>query len=234
MEKGPTLASREPPKSSRARIIAATGLFSALAIILASVSQALGLNFPLIPYLQFDFGEVVILTAFLLFGPWPAIASAFVEFITLMAFGQNAPYGPILKIIAILSSIAGIWLGMKFASRISSKGTAIIGSGLILGIISRAAVLTVANYYLIVYIYTVSGTVFLVNTPLKLIGITLTDSNWFLLILGLTALFNCLQLIMGFVLSYTLTRLPQLRRSLRTSRMAWFETLGKEQKKSTK
>ena len=79
--------------------IAGTAVFGALALILGAASQALGLNFPIIPYLQFDLGEVAIVLAFFIFGPAPAAASSFVEFLGLMVFGQQIPVGdfPLLQ-----------------------------------------------------------------------------------------------------------------------------------------
>ena len=59
-------------------------VFGAMAVVLTTVSQAFGLNFPLIPYLQFDFGEIAILLAFFIFGPVPGVVATFIEFLTLM------------------------------------------------------------------------------------------------------------------------------------------------------
>src|SRR5579864_6658594 len=87
-------------------------VFGALAVVLTTLSHALGLNFPLIPYLQFDFGEIAILLAFFIFGPVPGLVAAFIEFVTLMVLGQAAPIGPILKLVSMLASLAGIWFGM--------------------------------------------------------------------------------------------------------------------------
>ena len=116
-----SIASAPKIKRSNARMIAATGLFGALAILLTSLSQALGLNFPILPYLQFDFGEVAIIIAFLLFGPVPATTAAFVEFLTLMVLGENIPWGPVLKIIAVLSTLGGLWFGMALARKASKN-----------------------------------------------------------------------------------------------------------------
>jgi riboflavin transporter len=215
-------------KLNRSRMIAATGLFGALSILLTLLSQALGLNFPILPYLQFDFGEVAIVIAFLLFGPLPATTAAFVEFLTLMAMGENSPWGPLLKIFAILSTLAGLWLGILLAkkARGSAKSNVVLGSSLGVGLISRAAIMTVANYYLIVYIYTVSYMTTAVSSAFRLIGITISSSNTLGLILGFTAIFNCLQLLLVFGISYVLVKFPQLRRSLRSNRLAWFESFG--------
>src|SRR5579872_771043 len=90
--------------------IGGVAVFGALAVVLTTVSHALGLNFPLIPYLQFDLGEIAILLAFFIFGPVPSLVAAFIEFLTLMVLGQNAPIGPLLKLLSILASLGGMWL----------------------------------------------------------------------------------------------------------------------------
>lgn len=212
---------------SRTSNIAAAGLFGALSILLTTISQAFGLNFPILPYLQFDFGEVAIIMAFFMFGPGPAVAASIVEFITLMVIGQNVPYGPILKIIAIITSIVGLWLGMAIARRATrnkSLGT-LFGSGFAFGLLSRLGFMTIANYYLIAFVYTVGGMVGFVAAPLKLVGIEISAANALTVILGFTALFNGLQLGLVFAISYLLVRLPQVRRITRT-KLAWFESFA--------
>ena len=219
----------KPPRSVT---IAAAGLFAALAILLTSISQSLVLSFPLIPYLQFDLGEVAIVLALLLFGPVPALAAGFVEFVTLMGFGVNAPYGPVLKLIAVLSSIAGLWLGAYVAKKWFGKSgsqSSMLGTSLAFGLLSRVGILTVANYYLVVFIYGLTGPygiIDFVRGPLQLVGISITNSNAISLILSLTAVFNALQLILVFAISYLVVREPHVRRSLRSNRMAWFEFFG--------
>ena len=214
---------------SRTTNIAAAGLFAALSILLTTVSQAFGLNFPILPYLQFDFGEVAIILAFFMFGPAPAVAASIVEIITLMVIGQNFPYGPILKIIAILSSIGGLWLGMAIAKRVTriKRTKTSLGFGLAVGLLSRLGFMTIANYYLIALVYTVSGMVGLVAAPLRLVGIEISATNALTVILGFTALFNGLQLGLVFAISYSLVRLPQVRRLTRT-KLAWFESFAEQ------
>jgi len=188
------------------------------------------LSFPLIPYLQFDFGEVAIILALLMFGPIPATGAAIVEFLTLMVLGVNAPIGPAFKIIAILSSIVGIWAGITLLSRRSggriNRGI-VLGGGLGLGLLTRGVVMTIANYFLLAYIYDYSGTVDYLAPFFKLIGLTINTTNGLAIILGFTAIFNSLQLVLVFAISYGLLRLPQLQNSLRSHRMAWYLSAGK-------
>jgi riboflavin transporter FmnP len=201
-------------------------VFGALAVVLTTLSQALVLSFPLIPYLQFDLGEVAILLAFFIFGPIPAIVSSFIEFGTLMVVGQNvAFFGPELKLMAILSSLVGIWLGTRLVSRMtrSTIGRA-VGTGAVFGMIFRAVVMTIPNYLLIVLLFGLDGQygiIAFVSGPFKLVGITITDANALAFILGLTAVFNALQLLLVSSVSYLVIRLPQVQGTRPAGRRPW-------------
>jgi len=197
---------------SRNQLIVGGAVFGALAVILTTISQALVLSFPLIPYLQFDLGEIAIILAFFIFGPAPAMTASVVEFITLMAIGQNAPVGPVLKLVAIVSSLAGIWMGMAIATRRRhpSVGRA-AGLGTSVGLVTRAIMMTFANYAVIILVYTVNGIVGFVSASFLLIGVTLTEGNALSLVLGFTAIFNVLQLVFVAAVSYFLLRLPQVK-----------------------
>lgn len=201
-------------------------VFGALAVVLTTISQALGLNFPVVPYLQFDFGEVAILLAFFIFGPVPALIASLVEFGTLMAIGQNVAYfGPELKLISILSSLLGIWLGTVIVARTgrATIGRA-VGVGTTLGMVMRAAVMTIPNYILIVFLFTVPGIVGFVAGGFKLLGVTITAENALGLVLALTALFNLLQLLLVSGISYLLIRLPQVQSTRAAGRAPWILT----------
>ncbi len=219
-------------KRSRLDTVSVAGIavFGALATLLAALSQSLPLNFPVVPYLQFDLGEVAIVMAFFIFGPVPAVVSSFVEFVALMEFGQNVPVGPVLKLIALLSTLGGIWVGTRVASafaRVSVRR--VVGSGVVFGAISRVAVMTVANYYLLVFFYPAIGfplasTVAYYHLPqaFSSVGLGLTDANALYLILSFTGVFNALQLLFVFVLSYTVLRFPPVSNLKVGGRVPWF------------
>ena len=130
-------------------------VFGALAVVLTTISQALGLNFPFVPYLQFDLGEIAILLAFFIFGPVPALVAAFIEFATLMAIGENVAYfGPELKLIAILSSLLGVWIGLVVVRGCGARASA-RPSGWVepLGTGHPRRAMTLPNYLIIIYLY---------------------------------------------------------------------------------
>lgn len=208
------------------RTIAGMAVFGALAVVLTTISQALGLNFPLIPYLQFDLGEIAILLAFFIFGPIPALVSAFIEFVTLMAIGVNVAYfGPELKLIAILSSLLGVWVGLAVVRRMRNPtvGKA-MGFGAALGVGVRAVAMTLPNYLIIIYLYTLSVIIDYVSSAFKLVGITLSASNALVLILGFTAVFNALQFALVSAATYVIVSLPQVRNMRVAGRRLWIVT----------
>ena len=205
------------------RSVAGIAVFSSLAIILAAVSQALGLNFPVIPYLQFDVGEVAIVLAFFIFGPVPALLSSVVEFAGLLVFGQQVPIGPLLKLFALVSTLAGLWAGSRLVSGSGRLGLArLVGSGGLAGAFVRAAVMTVPNYYLIVFLYSVAGIEGFLKGPFALVGIGLTDSNALALILAFTAVFNVLQMVFVMTVSYFVLRVPMVSQVKVGGRVPWF------------
>lgn len=203
--------------------LAGSAVFSALAVVLAGASQALGLNFPLIPYLQFDVGEVAIILAFFIFGPVPALVSSFVEFGGLMVFGEQVPVGPLLKLFALVSTVAGMWAGAKLAGRGRdvtlrrlAGWSAIVGAGL------RAMVMTVPNFYLIVYLYGLTAIEGFLRAPFSLLGITLTDSNALFMVLVFTAVFNVVQLAVVMGISSFVLRVPAVPRIRIGGMTPWF------------
>ena len=202
-----------PPSQGRLTTVSLAGVavFGALSAILTYLSQFLGLNFPLVPYLQFDLGEVAIVLSLFIFGPLPALVSSSVEFVTLMAIGQNVPAGPVLKLFAMVSTVAGIWLGIRLAS--STRRTSmreVFGFGTAFGAVVRAAVLTLPNYYMLVFFYTIPTIVGFLSGAFKLVGITLTSGNALALVLGFTAIFNVLQLLFVMAISFAVLNLPQV------------------------
>ena len=203
--------------------LAGMAIFGAMAVVLTIISQALVLDFPVVPYLQFDLGEIAILLAFFIFGPIPALVASLIEFGTLMSIGNNvAAFGPELKLMAILSSLLGVWMGTLIISRMEkgSVGSAIVLGG-VLGMLLRAAVMTVPNYILIVFLYGIPGIVGFISGAFRLIGVTLTDANALLLVLLMTAIFNVLQLGFATAVTYLVMRLPQVRSVRAAGRSLW-------------
>jgi len=104
--------------------LAGAAIFAALAALLTLAKAEI--PFPLIPYLKIDFVEIPIVVAFFLFGPLAATISAVVHWLFLNVQGSNAPLGPMLKFLAVMSTLGGFWLGNEIYCRI--KGNRIVPS----------------------------------------------------------------------------------------------------------
>lgn len=210
--------------------VAGIAVFSSLALILGAFSQALGLNFPIIPYLQFDLGEVAIVLAFFIFGPVPAFVSSFAEFAGLMAFGQQVPVGPLLKLFALLSTVLGLWAGSRLASKTGTpRLSRLVGSGALSAALFRAVIMTVPNFYLLEFYYSpaaIQGLVkYLLQPSFSLVGIAVTDANFLVPVLAFTAIFNVLQLSLVMASSYAVLRVPVMSQVKVGGRTPWFAAI---------
>jgi riboflavin transporter FmnP len=161
-----------------------------------------------------------------MFGPVPALASSFVEFAGLLVYGQNLPVGPPLKLIALVSTVAGLWLGARVAAR--RDGTSLIslaGWTTAMGSVVRAAVMTFPNLYLILYFYGFAAIEGFLKAPFSAVGVTLTDSNALLVILGFTAVFNVVQLVIVMGISSFVLRVPAVSQIEVGGKAPWFATV---------
>ena len=133
--------------------LAGAGVFAALAALLTLAKAEI--PFPLIPYLKIDFSEIPILIAFFLFGPPAAAVSAVIQWMFLNVQGSDAPLGPLLKFAAVISTLAGFWLGNEVYRHI--KGSRVhpnVALSMMFGggVLFRIATMTVLNYAVLVYI----------------------------------------------------------------------------------
>jgi riboflavin transporter FmnP len=217
--------------------LAGVAVFGALATLLAAVSQSMPLlSFPVVPWLQFDLGEVGILMAFFIFGPLPAVASSFVEFVALLFFGQNIPIGPVLKLLALLSTVAGMWLGSRLAVRIRNPGVGrMLALSTLGGLVARATLMTIPNYVYLLFLVaqeTLAGVEGYLSASFALVGISLTNSNTLALILGFTALFNVMQLAFVAALCYGVLRFPPISNLKVGGRSPWFVSIASGREKA--
>ncbi len=129
------------------------GVFAAVAALLTLAKAEI--PFPLIPYLKIDFAEIPILIAFFLFGPPAAAISAIIQWLFLNFQGSDAPLGPMLKFVAVISTLVGFWVGNGLYRHV--KGSKIhpsLALSMMLGggILLRIATMTAVNYAVLVYV----------------------------------------------------------------------------------
>lgn len=128
-------------------------VFAALAAILALAKAAV--PFPLIPYLQIDFSEIPIMIAFFMFGPFAGAISAVIQWIFLNFTGSDAPLGPAIKFVAVISTLGGFWMGNVVYRRVkgnTARPTLAVLMALGSGILWRVIAMTIVNYAVLLYI----------------------------------------------------------------------------------
>jgi riboflavin transporter FmnP len=186
--------------------LAGAAVFAALAAILTLARASV--PFPLIPYLQIDFAELPIMISFFLFGPFAAIITELVHWLFLNQTGSDAPLGPAIKLVAVLSTFLGFWLGSLMYSRLGlgTERRPALGLSLMFGFgaLLRIAAMTAVNYFVLVYIgpvfFGVNYMAFAKNTLVATTGWQFNaDAAVLFWVLVFTALYNLINLLVASI-----------------------------------
>jgi riboflavin transporter len=204
-------------------VLAGSATFGALAsLITLAAPPALQPPFPILFYLKFDVSEVVDLSSFMIFGPTAGLLTALIHATILGTVaggaGSGPFFGPSLKFLGVLSTYIGLFVASRIGKQSLLRTTLTMTS---LALITRVALMTVANYFYIVFL---AQTVFGVDYSgfaqfvLSQSGINLTGSGLILYILGLTAIYNAVHVVFSVVVSLLLVnalmrRAPNLLQS---------------------
>jgi riboflavin transporter FmnP len=137
----------------------------ALIVVFTALSAALSIYFPKIPapyapFLYYQIWEIPIVAAFLSIGPKTGTAIAVLNTLILLAvFPGNLPTGPFYNLIAVLSMLLGIFAAYRIAVHgcptenisqfLKEHAKTLMVSTTALGVITRVAITTTANYFLI-------------------------------------------------------------------------------------
>jgi len=204
-------------------VLAGSATFGALAsLITLAAPPALQPPFPILFYLKFDVSEVVDLSSFMIFGPTAGLLTALIHATILGTVaggaGSGPFFGPSLKFLGVLSTYLGLFLASRIGKQSLMRTTLTMTS---LALITRVALMTVANYFYIVFL---AQTVFGVDYTgfaqfvLSQSGVNLTGSGLIIYILGLTAIYNAVHVVFSVVVSLLLVnalmrRAPNLLQS---------------------
>ncbi len=186
--------------SSRTLMIGA--VFGGLAFTLGLLP--LSFPFPPLPYLRFDLAEVPSFIAMLMFGPTVGFISATSHFIALLLFGEWTPIGPLMKYMAVSSSLLGFWaaayLTRGTGTRVCSFSMGLFGAAV------RVVVMGLANYVLLTALFPFfldMGAKYLsgfTGLPLSTVG----EKLFFVLLF--TAIYNSLHIPLSMIPAFLLTR----------------------------
>ena len=204
-------------------VLAGSATFGALAsLITLAAPPALQPPFPILFYLKFDVSEVVDLSSLMIFGPTAGLLTALIHATILGTVaggaGSGPFFGPSLKFLGVLSTYLGLLLASKIGKQSLMRTTLTMTS---LALITRVTLMTVANYFYIVFL---AQTVFGVDYTgfaqfvLSQSGVNLTGSGLIIYILGLTAIYNAVHVVFSVVVSLLLVnalmrRAPNLLQS---------------------
>jgi riboflavin transporter FmnP len=148
------------------------------------------------------------MVSFFLFGPLAGIITEVVHWLFLNETGSDAPLGPAIKFVAVMSTFLGFWLGSAIYSRLgaASGKRPFFGLSLIfgLGAILRVAAMTVVNYAVLVYVGPVIfGANYMGYAKSTLLATTGwqfgSDAAVLFWVLVFTALYNVINLVVASV-----------------------------------
>jgi riboflavin transporter FmnP len=178
------------------------GIFGATVALISLTLSHLIAFYPL-TYLKFDPAEIIVILSLLLFGPYVAIGIAFIHFALLNVFTGFPIIGPGMKFLAVISTIVGIYLGLTLFK--FKKTLYMILFALILALIIRNVVMTVANYALFITIF--AG--FLPFAEAMITEAIGLPGSLFL-ILVFTAIYNSIHVLITVLPAYYIAKLPQI------------------------
>jgi riboflavin transporter FmnP len=129
-------------------------IFAALTVALNPAISHIGVPAPYMPFLIYNLWEIPIVAAFLLIGPKSGIGVTILNAILLFAFFPGPlPTGPFYNLVAIFSTLIGVYLAQRMFTCANLEGKALtmqeaklVTAATAFGIFSRVLVMTVVNY----------------------------------------------------------------------------------------
>ena len=180
--------------------IACSSIMAGLAALLALLP--LSFSYPIIPYLKFDVAEIPVVLAFFLLGPEAGLISSIVYWVILLLVGSYTPLGPTMKFIAVISMVAGLWLGFRLLK--NPRWGLLLGS--FIGCLLRVLTMSIFNYLILVFLFPEFLEVAAASISMVL-GLKFSEEGMALiLVIIFTALFNVLHTVLSIIPAYLLVR----------------------------
>lgn len=180
--------------------IACSSIMAGLAALLALLP--LSFSYPIIPYLKFDVAEIPVVLAFFLLGPEAGLISSIVYWVILLLVGSYTPLGPTMKFIAVISMVAGLWLGFRLLK--NPRWGLLLGS--CIGCLLRVLTMGILNYLILVFLFPEFLEIAAASISMVL-GLRFSGEGMALiLVIVFTALFNVLHTVLSIIPAYLLVR----------------------------
>jgi len=182
--------------NSRTEAIAGGAVFGALASAISYMH--LSLPFLPLPYLEFQFAEIAIVMAVILYGPLAGTLASFEYLIILEMLGQFAPFGPLLAFLGVVSIVIGMGAAryLLFNANRKTGVWSYASISIIIAASIRVPLLTFAN---LAYFYLIAPNFINIATSelSSFLGNAVISS--FALVLVFTAFFNIIQSVISIV-----------------------------------
>ncbi|MEM3712386.1 MAG: ECF transporter S component [Thermoproteota archaeon] len=182
--------------------------------------------FPILPYLKFELAEIPVVMAFLVAGPFSGLLSSVIYWIILMMVGEWTPIGPIMKFLAVVPTILGLWAGFILSKRIKKNPNILLPMtlGTVLAIVARVVVTSLMNFLVLWWLFP-----FFLNDAAKSLKTTIgfqADSPYAVLLMTLvfTAVFNIIHSFLSIIPSYYLVKAVVRVKSIGLRR-PWFQRI---------
>jgi len=174
------------------RWAATVALLAALSAVM--VVLKLRVPFPLLPFLTFHLSEIPVVLAFLLLG---FRAGATVSVASWLALNLGAPFqaivGPLMKLLAELSMLTGLYLAERMGAKRESMGRGGLAGMTFMGALVRTGVMAAATFTLYYLIFPEIYLPFAGKILSKLFGFEMGPGlTAALIIVALTSVFNLL------------------------------------------
>lgn len=126
------------------RTLAGIVVLAALVVVFDYAMKYSGLKipFPPLPFLKFDFTGIPIILSLLLFGLVPSAFSSAIAFLAILARSGDV-IGSSMKGLSEFTTVLGMYFGFKLAKKFRFP------AAFLLGVLTRVALMTVANFALI-------------------------------------------------------------------------------------
>jgi riboflavin transporter FmnP len=205
------------------RTLSASAVFAALSAMLTFVPS---LSFPLLPYLVFQVAEIPIMICAFLYGPIPGVVSSFAYWLILNFVGQFQPIGPFMAFLAVISMVAGAWLGASLIKKLglNSSLNYVVGLMLSFGVTIRIVLMSMLNYA-ILWILMPDFLKMAAGSLSATIGLKF-QSNLDVLMVALvaTAIFNLIQTLFSGISAYGIVRIVSYKRSFFRTKTSWISS----------
>jgi len=179
------------------KTITIIAIFAAISIVLSL--SPLKFSAPFAPFLYYQLWEIAIVTAFLLYGIKVGFAISIVNtLVLLVVFPGDLPTGPIYNLIAVISTLLGVYIIQRGLSKRFNKGkeTSLTALSTVSAIILRVISMTIVNWIVLRYPPPFGYSIPVSELPA---------------ILSVTALFNITIVLYTIPIAYIITRAVGIR-----------------------